>query len=211
MRLIFGFLLFPDLEELDLVGPWEMVAMWSQYAGGPEKCLMIAETKEPVRCSNGMIIQPHATFDDAPRLDYLLIPGGFGTRQAVDNQRLISFVSGQAHNCKAILSVCTGAFILHACGLLIGKKATTHWLSLKQLKQLDDVEVVEERIVRDGNIWTSSGVSAGIDLALAFIQHEAGDGTAGSVQSFAEYYPSGKNYGTFHKDPKAPGYLTREA
>ena len=207
----FGFLLFPDLEELDLVGPWEMVAMWSQYADGPEKCLMIAETSEPVRCSNGMIIQPHLSFDDAPQLDYLLIPGGFGTRQQVHNQRLIDFVAEQAGSCKAILSVCTGSFILHACGLLKGKRATTHWLSLKQLRKLEDVEVVEERIVKDGHIWTSSGVSAGIDLALEFIQHEAGDDTAGSVQSFAEYYPAGKNYGTFHKDSNAPGYLTRES
>jgi len=207
----FGFLLFPDLEELDLVGPWEMVAMWSQYADGPEKCLMIAETREPVRCSNGMIIQPHLSFDDAPQLDYLLIPGGFGTRQQVHNQRLIDFVAEQARSCKAILSVCTGSFILHACGLLKGKRATTHWLSLKQLRKLEDVEVVEERIVKDGHIWTSSGVSAGIDLALEFIQHEAGDDTAGSVQSFAEYYPAGKNYGTFHKDSNAPGYLTRES
>lgn len=207
----FGFLLFPDLEELDLVGPWEMVAMWSQYADGPEKCLMIAETREPVRCSNGMIIQPHLSFDDAPQLDYLLIPGGFGTRQQVHNQRLIDFVAEQAGSCKAILSVCTGSFILHACGLLKGKRATTHWLSLKQLRKLEGVEVVEERIVKDGHIWTSSGVSAGIDLALEFIQHEAGDDTAGSVQSFAEYYPAGKNYGTFHKDSNAPGYLTRES
>ena len=207
----FGFLLFPDLEELDLVGPWEMVAMWSQYADGPEKCLMIAETREPVRCSNGMIIQPHLSFDDAPQLDYLLIPGGFGTRQQVHNQRLIDFVAEQARSCKAILSVCTGSFILHACGLLKGKRATTHWLSLKQLRKLEGVEVVEERIVKDGHIWTSSGVSAGIDLALEFIQHEAGDDTAGSVQSFAEYYPAGKNYGTFHKDSNAPGYLTRES
>ena len=209
--MIFGFLLFPDLEELDLVGPWEMVAMWSQYADGPEKCMMIGETKEPVTCSNGMVIQPHLSFKDAPELDYLLIPGGFGTREQVDNQQLIGFVSEQAKSCKAILSVCTGSFILHACGLLNGKKATTHWLSLEQLRQLKDVEVVEKRIVKDGNIWTSSGVSAGIDLALAFIEHEAGEGTAGSVQSFAEYYPSGKNYGTFHKDPKAPGYLRKES
>ena len=209
--MIFGFLLFPDLEELDLVGPWEMVAMWSQYADGPKKCLMIAETKEPVPCSNGMIIQPHMSFNDTLPLDYLLIPGGFGTRQQVDNQQLISFVSDQAKSCKAILSVCTGSFILHACGLLKGKKATTHWLSLERLRELEDVEVVEERIVKDGNIWTSSGVSAGIDLALAFIKHEAGDSTAGSVQSFAEYYPSRKNYGTFHKDPKAQGYLTGES
>lgn len=209
--MIFGFLLFPDLEELDLVGPWEMVAMWSQYADGPEKCMMIGETKEPVTCSNGMVIQPHLSFKDAPELDYLLIPGGFGTREQVDNQQLIGFVSEQAKSCKAILSVCTGSFLLHACGLLNGKKATTHWLSLEQLRQLKDVEVVEKRIVKDGNLWTSSGVSAGIDLALAFIEHEAGEGTAGSVQSFAEYYPSGKNYGTFHKDPKAPGYLRKES
>jgi len=207
----FGFVLFPDLEELDLVGPWEMVAMWGQYAGGPEKCLMIAETNAPVRCSNGMVIQPHLSFDETPALDYMLIPGGFGTREQVGNQRLIDFVSQQAQRCKAILSVCTGSFILHACGLLTGKRATTHWLSLKQLRALGDVEVVEERIVKDGNIWTSSGVSAGIDLALEFIKHEAGDGTAGSVQSFAEYYPSGKNFGTFHQDPKAPGYLSRES
>jgi transcriptional regulator GlxA family with amidase domain len=204
----FGFLLFSDLEELDLVGPWEMVAMWSQYADGPKKCLMIAETKAPVRCSNGMIIQPHMSFDDAPQLDYLLIPGGFGTREQVDNQRLVDFVTDQAKYCKAILSVCTGSFILHACGLLKGKKATTHWLSLNHLRKLEDVKTVEERIVIDGKIWTSSGVSAGIDLALEFIKHEAGDGTAGSVQSFAEYYPSGKKYGNFHRDAKAPGYLT---
>ena len=150
------------------------------------------------------------SFEEAPQLDYLLIPGGFGTREQVDNPQLIDFVSQQAKHCRAMLSVCTGSFILHACGLLKGKKATTHWLSLEQLRQLDDVEVVEERIVIDGNIWTSSGVSAGIDLALEFIKHEAGDGTAGSVQSFAEYYPSGKTYGVFHKDPKAPGYLSRE-
>ena len=76
---------------------------------------------------------------------------------------------------------------------------------------LEELDLVEKRIVKDGNIWTSSGGSAGIDLALAFIEHEAGEGTAGSVQSLAEYYPSGKNYGTFHKDPKAPGYLTGES
>jgi putative intracellular protease/amidase len=131
--MIFGFLLFPDLEELDLVGPWEMVAMWSQYADGPEKCLMIADTKAPVRCSNGMIIQPHVSFDEAPRLDYLLIPGGFGTRQQVDDQRLIDFVSGQTQNCKAILSVCTGAFILHACDFTAMLRGHPHGHTLRPI------------------------------------------------------------------------------
>jgi transcriptional regulator GlxA family with amidase domain len=204
----FGFLLFPDLEELDLVGPWEMIAMWSKYAGGPGKYLMIAETAEPVTCSNGMIISPHATFSNAPQLDYLLIPGGLGTRTQVKNEKLTGFVATQAQNCKAVLSVCTGSFILHAAGLLNGKKATTHWLSLNELRSLGDVEVIEERCVIDGNLWTSSGVSAGIDLALAFIKHEAGERIAGKVQSFAEYYPAGTQYGKFHLDPKAPSYLS---
>jgi len=203
----FGFLLFPDLEELDLVGPWEMIAMWSKYAGGPERYLMIAETAEPVTCANGMILTPHASFSDAPQLDYLLIPGGFGTRTQVKNEKLTRFVAERAKNCKVVLSVCTGSFILHAAGLLSGRRATTHWLSLKDLRNLGGVQVAEERFVIDGNIWTSSGVSAGIDLALEFIKHEAGEETAGKVQSFAEYYPSGRMYGNFHKDPKAPEYL----
>ena len=125
----FGFLLFPDLEELDLVGPWEMIAMWSKYAGGPQKYLMIAESEEPIRCSNGMIVTPHATFNNAPQLDYLLIPGGLGTRTQVKNERLTDFVARQAQTCKAVLSVCTGSFILHAAGLLTGKRATTSALS----------------------------------------------------------------------------------
>ncbi len=206
--MVFGFLLFPDLEELDLVGPWELIAMWSKFAKGPQKFLMIAETAEPVSCSNGMILTPNASFSNAPQLDYLLIPGGFGTRTQVKNEKLTGFVAAQAKNCKAVLSVCTGSFILHAAGLLNGRRATTHWLSLNDLRNLGGVKVVEERFVTDGNVWTSSGVSAGIDLTLEFIKHEAGEETAGKVQSFAEYYPSGKMYGTFNRDPKGPGYLS---
>ena len=206
-QMIFGFLLFPDLEELDLVGPWEMISMWSKYAGGPEKCLMVAETEAPVTCTNGMILTPHASFDDVLQLDYFLIPGGFGTITQVKNERLIKFVAKQAQHCRAILSVCTGSFILHAAGLLSGKKATTHWLSLKDLRDLGDVDVVEERFVIDGNLWVASGVSAGMDLALEFIKQEAREDTAGKVQSFAEYYPSGKIYGSFPRETNAPGYL----
>jgi transcriptional regulator GlxA family with amidase domain len=196
------------LEELDLVGPWEMIAMWSKYAGGPQRYLMIGETADAITCANGMILTPQASFSNAPQLDYLLIPGGFGTRTQVKNEKLTRFVAVQAKNCKAVLSVCTGSFILHAAGLLSGRRATTHWLSLKDLRNLGGVQVAEERLVIDGNIWTSSGVSAGIDLALEFIKHEAGEETAGKVQSFAEYYPSGRMYGKFHQNPKAPKYLS---
>ena len=104
-----GFLIFPGLEELDLVGPWEMAGM-------------------SVLCSKGMSLNPHVDFADCPALDYLLVPGGEGTRKEVDNPELIRFVAYQARHCKAVLSVCTGAFILHRAGLLpdCGPRHTGH-------------------------------------------------------------------------------------
>jgi transcriptional regulator GlxA family with amidase domain len=203
----FGFLLFNDLEELDLVGPWEMISIWRKHFSGPENCLMIAEKDEPVQCYNGMIITPHVSFANVLKLDYLLIPGGMGTRKEVENKSLIDFVAYQAKNCKVVLSVCTGSFILHSAGLLKGKKATTHFSMLDNLRNLNDVKVVEKRIIKDGNVWTSAGVSAGIDMALELIAAEAGGETAGKVQLYAEYYPAGTLYGTAHKEPQAPRYI----
>jgi transcriptional regulator GlxA family with amidase domain len=206
----FGFLLFPGLEELDLVGPWEMVSMWSRHLQGPEKCLMVAQSMDPVICAQGMSLNPHVSFAECPRLDYLLVPGGQGTRTEVANENLIRFVADQARDARAVLSVCTGAFILHRAGLLSGKRATTHWSSLPRLRELGDVEVVEERVVRDGKIWTSVGVSAGLDLALAFIESIAGETVAGKVQFGAEYYPSGRLFGSFHQSQPAPAYLKKK-
>jgi transcriptional regulator GlxA family with amidase domain len=205
----FGFLIFPGLEELDLVGPWEMVAMWSQHLQGPEKCLLVAQRMDPVVCAKGMSINPHVSFAECPPLDCLLVPGGQGTRTEVDNEVLIRFVADQARGAQAVLSVCTGSFILHRAGLLSGKRATTHWASLPRLRALGDVVVVEERVVRDGKVWTSAGVSAGIDLALAFIESVAGEAVAGKVQFGAEYYPSGRRFASFHQSPQAPAYLKK--
>ncbi|AKB50701.1 Transcriptional regulator, AraC family [Methanosarcina barkeri str. Wiesmoor] len=205
----FGFLIYPGLEELDLVGPWEIISLWSKFAQGPNKCFMVAENPAPVICSKGMSINPHVTFADCPPLDFLLVPGGEGTQREVDNPPLIQFVAEQAENCKAVLSVCTGAFILHRAGLLSNRRATTHWASLQKLRDLGDVEVVEDRIVRDRNIWTSAGISAGIDLAFAFIEYMTDEKTAGKIQLGAEYYPSGRSYGMMHKISQAPEYLRK--
>lgn len=205
----FGFLIFPGLEELDLVGPWEIISLWSKFAQGPEKCFMVAEKSGPVICSKGMSINPHVTFADCPPLDFLLVPGGEGTQREVDNPSLIQFVAEQAKHCKAVLSVCTGTFILHRAGLLSNRRATTHWASLQKLRDMGDVEVVEDRIVRDGNIWTSAGISAGIDMALAFVEYMTDEKTAGKIQLGAEYYPSGRSYGMMHKIPQAPEYLRK--
>jgi transcriptional regulator GlxA family with amidase domain len=205
----FGILVFPQVEELDFVGPWEMVTMWRQVADGPQTCLIVAQSTAPVTCAKGLSVNPHVSFENCPQLDYLLVPGGQGTRTEVDNPVLLEFVSRQAKGCKALLSVCTGSFVLHAAGQLSGKKATTHWGSLGRLRALGDVEVVEERFTRDGNVWCSAGVSAGIDLTLRFIAEVAGAEAAGKVQFASEYYPSAATYGAFTTHPQAPAYMRR--
>jgi transcriptional regulator GlxA family with amidase domain len=203
----FGILVFDQVEELDFVGPWEMLTMWKKHADGPENCIIVSERLEPVICAKGLSINPHASFTSCPVLDYLLIPGGQGTRTEVDNPVLIDFVVNQAKNCKAVLSVCTGSFVLHAAGLLSGRKATTHWGSLERLRALGDVTVVEQRYVQDGNLWSSAGVSAGTDLMLAFIASVAGETAAGKIQFAAEYYPSLVRYGGFENHAEAPAYV----
>jgi len=203
----FGVLVFNQVEELDFVGPWEMLTMWSKNANGPDNCIIVGQSLDPIACAKGLSINPHASFATCPPLDYLLVPGGQGTRQEVNNPVLVDFVANQARNCKAILSVCTGSFVLYAAGLLSGKKATTHWGSLERLRALGDVTVVEQRYIQDGNVWSSAGVSAGTDLMLAFIASVAGEAAAGKVQFAAEYYPSSVKYGGFENHTQAPAYV----
>ncbi len=143
----FGFLIFPGLEELDLVGPWEIISLWRKFAQGPEKCLRVAENPKPVVCNKGMSINPHVTFTDCPPLDFLLVPGGEGTRREEENLSLIQFVAEQAEYCKAVLSVCTGTFLLHRAGLLSNRRATTHWASLQKLRELGDVRVERSELL----------------------------------------------------------------
>ncbi len=203
----FGILIFNQVEELDFAGPWEMLTLWSKVADGPENCLIVGETKSAVTCAKGLSVNPHVSFEECPKLDYLLVPGGIGARTQVNNRILVDFVANQGQHCQAVLSVCTGSFILHAAGLLSGKKATTHWGSLERLRALGNVQVVEERYVRDGNVWTSAGISAGMDLMLAFIASVSGETAAGQVQSQAEYYPASTRYGDFEHQEQAPAYL----
>jgi len=112
----FGILVFPDVEELDFVGPWEMAGMWNKWAGGPETRLVVAESSAAITCAKGLAIVPQSSISRCPPLDVLLVPGGQGTRREVDNPVLIDFIAAQAKSCKAVLSVCTGAFLLHRAG-----------------------------------------------------------------------------------------------
>jgi len=204
----FGFLLFPDLEELDLVGPWEIFNVWREKFGEPENCLTVSENGGVIRCRKGLRIVSDSDFENCPPLDALLVPGGNGRKAATQNENLLNFVRRQAENAEAVLSVCTGAFILQSAGLLENRRATTYWSAIDELRQTGNIEVVEERFVHDGKFWLSAGVSAGIDLALAFIAEKAGEEIAGKVQLGAEYYPNGKVYGTAAQtEANAPKYL----
>jgi transcriptional regulator GlxA family with amidase domain len=202
----FGFLLFNNFEELDLIGPWEIINVWREYANGPS-CLTVSQHGGEITAAKGLKLIAEYSFENCPALDYLLIPGGHGRKQEMNNPILLDFVRRQSQSCRQIASVCTGSFILQHAGLLKNLSATTHWRSLDELRALDDVKVDEKRFVRNRNIWTAAGVSAGIDMALALVAAEAGEETASEVQLYAEYYPSQKRYGSAHKNEKAPAYL----
>ena len=204
-----GFLAYPGVEELDLVGPWEMATMWQTYAKGPPS-VVVAKQAGPVACAKGLSIVAHHGYDDAPHLSALLVPGGFAAFDVMKDEETISYVKSAAAEADHVMSVCSGSFILMAAGLLKGKRATTHWKAIGSLRDAG-VDVVEERFVRDGNLWTSAGVSAGIDLILHFLAETEGREVADVVQHNAEYYPDGAPYGESHKSEGMPAYMSRLA
>lgn len=190
----FAFLMFHEYEELDLIGPWEMATMWRDYANGPD-CFTVSEKGGPVKCAKGLRTSADHSFADCPDFDYLLIPGGFSAFDEMNNPVLVDWVRERSKDAQHVLSVCTGSFILFAAGLLEGRKATTHWKALDRMNDLPGVTGVEKRWVRDGHIWSSAGVSAGMDLTLGFVAAVDGEAAAASVQLNAEYYPEGRIYG----------------
>jgi len=189
MTKTFGILLFPDAEELDFVGPWEVFTMFGKYFDKDWQALLVAQTREPVRAAKGMLFTPDRSFDDCPPLDVLLVPGGEGTRREVDNEALVQFARRVGQGAAWVTSVCTGAFILRRAGFLAGRRATTHWSAMDMLRAEPDVTVVEQRFVHDGNVITAAGVSAGIDMALYLVGLLASPQVARNVQKFIEYYP----------------------
>jgi transcriptional regulator GlxA family with amidase domain len=192
-----GILIFDDAEELDFVGPYEVFTMINEVfqrsgKARPHEVQLIAERNVPVRCAKGMIVTPHATIDKCPKLDVLLIPGGQGTRREVKNAPLLSWIAATAASCQWITSVCTGALLLTAAGPAKGKRVTTHWGFVEQLRARGEASEVLERIryVRDGNVVTAAGVSAGIDMALWLAGQIHGAALARNVQRAMEYDPS---------------------
>ena len=178
-----GFVLFPRLTQLDLTGPYEVFARLPDT-----QVLLLAKTLDPIVTEKGLSILPNSTFDTAPQLDVLCVPGGPGINECLQDEVLLEFLRRQSQQARYVTSVCTGALILAAAGLLDGYQATTHWLSLDLLRQFE-VDVRTERVVQDRNRITGGGVTAGIDFGLTIAAELFDQSTAESIQLMMEYNP----------------------
>ncbi len=186
-----GILVFPDAEELDFVGPWEVFTMAAKVVGNLSVAL-IAESAAPVRCAKGLRVLPDHSFADAPPLDLVLVPGGQGTRVEVENAVLCGWLGKTAARCAWVTSVCTGSLLLHAAGPGRGKRMTTHWAFVEELRRrAPDAEILAgPRYVRDGNLVTAAGVSAGIDMALWLVGQIWSPDAARATQRAIQYDPA---------------------
>jgi transcriptional regulator GlxA family with amidase domain len=191
MRTI-GILLFDQFEELDAVGPWEVLAAWTR--ANPEDGWAVTTLSRDgtlVRAAKGMQIQPEHSYDSAPPLDVLLYPGGLGTRAHLDDPAQLDWVRAQRDSAELLTSVCTGSLVYAKAGLLTGRPATTHWSALDLLKELDPTIEVDghRRFIDCGDVITSAGVSAGIDMALHLVARLSGVERAREVRRYIQYDP----------------------
>jgi transcriptional regulator GlxA family with amidase domain len=187
-----AFILFPDFEELDFVGPYEVFGMTSKYIDHDWRVYSVAEQRE-VRAFHGLrVIADHTFADaDAPKPDLICVPGGFGTRPGSEHEPLTSYIRRTGAAAQFVTSVCTGAFLLQSAGFLEGKRATTHWGAKKEFaERAPNTQLVDERWVHDGNVITAAGVSAGIDMALYVVGMLKSPEDARKVQRAMEYEPA---------------------
>jgi cyclohexyl-isocyanide hydratase len=178
-----GLLLFPDITQLDLTGPYEVFIKFPDA-----KVHLVWKTREPVTAGGGMQIVPTMTFAECPQLDLICVPGGSGMNPLLNDAETIHFIRAQAKGARYVTSVCTGALVLGAAGLLKGKRAATHWMSREMLSAFGATPVAE-RVAVDGNTITGGGVTAGIDFALTVAAQVCGVEFAQKTQLSMEYDP----------------------
>ncbi len=194
-KLTVGIIIYDKVEVLDFTGPLEVFSA-TRYQDkplisdpSPFEVFLVGEYPRPIITQGGMRVIPQHTFNYCPPLDILVVPGGLGEREEHENKLTLRFIRNQAKEIKTLASVCTGAFFLAKAGLLDGRKATTHFQSIDRLReQYPNVDVVENtRFVEDGNILTSAGISAGIDMALRIVEIHLGADTARTTAHLMEY------------------------
>ncbi len=193
-----GILVFPDVEVLDFCGPFEVFSVTRlddarrREEPSPFAVQLIAETDEVVVATGGLKVTPDCTLGDCPPLDVLVVPGGWGTRRLLDHRPLVDWIAARGAVVPTLTSVCTGALLLGAAGLLDGRRATTHWRSLALLRErFPRITVVDsEHVVEDGDVVTSAGISAGIDMALKVVTRLHGERIGRETARHMEYpYP----------------------
>jgi cyclohexyl-isocyanide hydratase len=179
-----GFVIFPDLTQLDFTGPQQVLARL------PESAMhIVAKSATAVPSDSGLALVPTHTFETCPRLDLICVPGGIaGVVRAMGDRETIDFVRRQASEAKYVTSVCTGAFILGVAGLLKGRRATTHW-AFTELLPLVGAKYEKGRVVKDGSVITAGGVTSGIDFGLRVVAEIAGESVAQAIQLGLEYDP----------------------
>ena len=190
-----GILVFPQVEVLDFCGPFEVFSVTRlnesarREESSPFEVLLVAETVEPVSATGGLRVVPDVTIDVCPPLDVLVVPGGWGTRREIKNERLIAWIKARGASVETLTSVCTGSMLLGQTGLLDGRHATTHWRSLPWMRESFPAVTVEEKlhVVEDGHVLTSAGISAGIDMALRVVARYHGDEVARNTARHMEY------------------------
>lgn len=189
MGITTGIVLFDGAEELDWAGPYEVFTMGRRE---DDTVVTIAEHERPIVCAKGLRVLADHTFAGAPALDVLLVPGGRGSRVERENPAMLDFVRRVAPGCTWVTSVCTGAFVLEAAGPARDKRVTTHWAAIEELRGLAPGLTVLEgiRYVDDGNLVTSAGVSAGIDMALWVLGQVTSVEHARRTQYLMEYDPA---------------------
>jgi cyclohexyl-isocyanide hydratase len=179
-----GLLLFPKITQLDLAGPYEV---FSRVPGAAVHLLW--KDTQPIGSEWGLELRPDTRFDECPALDVLCVPGGPGTFELLGDDVVVNAVRAIAQRSRFVTSVCTGAFLLGAAGLLAGRRATTHWASRELLREFGAIPD-EGRIVVDGNLITSGGITSGIDFGLHIAAQLVGDEQAKEIQLAMEYDPA---------------------
>ena len=180
--------IFDEVEVLDFAGPYEVFAVTGAQTQAFE-VFTVAETDQPVRARNGLMVLPTHSFATAPRADIIVVPGGYGTRPLLQNERVIDWVRKMDQEAQLTLSVCTGSLLLGRAGLLDGLTATTHHLAFEELRKCAPNSEIREgaRLVDNGRIVTSAGVSAGIDMSFHIVARELGQEAAEKIARYIEY------------------------
>ena len=193
-----GIVLFENIEVLDFCGPFEVFSVTHlneerrREEPSPFEVLLVAEKNDPVVTTGGMKVIPDHTFESCPKLDILVVPGGWGTRKELKNPTMLNWLRNRASEVETLTSVCTGSMLLGFAGLLDGSHATTHWRSLDWMRESFPAVTVEydKHVVEDGRILTSAGISAGIDMALKVVARYYGEAIARATARHMEYlYP----------------------